>query len=205
MRLLLLLCTLPLLLAPLFTGCSTPVRRDAVIGSPPLFPGYPSLARSGAVWAEATFVENHAGRLGEDLTEHRIIPSRVKVGLGGEASGAPRLAAGRLDATLYLQDGTPLRHVPLEDLPTDARRVRERALSLSLLQDWSSAESGYLFFRHDHDVRVQGTHALSGTPRCHRELQLEHSLIAFDVVGDEGVRRLYVGVAPRRVRSGGSR
>ena len=197
------ICTLFLTLV----GCAAPAPRGAVIPSPAGFPGYPNPAHLGAIWTEAAFATNHARLFGEDLIGEGILPIHVKVGLQGAEAGAPRLVGDALDPHLYLQDGTVLEWVPHEEVETATRAGRERvtelALRLSLLDPWSHAAGGFVFFRIGDSLRLKGTHALSSTGRCHRELDLLHSLLELDVVTDDGTKRLFVGLTSRFVVESG--
>ena len=197
------ICTLLLTLV----GCAAPAPRGEVIPSPAGFPGYPSPAHLGAIWTEAAFATNHVRLFGEDLTDEGILPIHVKVGLQGAEAGAPRLAGEALDPHLYLQDGTVLEWVPHEEVVTGTRagraRVTELALPLSLLEPWSQAPGGFVFFRIGDSLRLKGTHALSSTGRCHRELDLLHSLLELDVAAEDGSKRLFVGLTSRFVVDSG--
>ena len=192
------LCTLLLLLS----SCLGSGSRPEVLTSPTSFPGFPNPAHFGAVWAEASFVTNHAQVFETDLTKEDLLPLFVRVGRRGEEAGAPRLVDEVLDPHLYLQDGTVLEWVPQDQLQLARRRttdlVAETALKLSLLEPWEASPGGFLFFRIPEDVRLSGSYALSSNDHLHRELPLAHSLLAFDVFTDDGPRRLFVGLGEER-------
>jgi hypothetical protein len=130
-----------------------------------------------------------------------VLAVAVRVGLRGAPAGAPRLAAGALDARLHLSDGTALAHVPAGRLarehPRDAERIAGRALDLSLLEAWERERPGFLFFDLA-GVRVQGTRALVRTAASDREVDLLDSLLAFRVATDEGPREVFVGLGRAR-------
>lgn len=181
-------------------GCGGSVR-GAVAGSPRDFPGYPTQAHRGALWAEATYYTNHDDIFGTDLTRWGILPVALRVGIRGEDDAARRLA-DEFDPHLYLQDGTPLVWLNAELTEWKNKEVSDRvaevALTPSLLGAWDASRPRFLFFHFDPEVRLDGTKALSQHAGLFNELDLLQSLLVFTVSSDSGPETLYVGLAAGR-------
>ena len=165
---------------------------------PEEFPGFPAHANDGLVLVEATFYENHEEIFGNDLTRFGYIPVAIRIGIRERSGVVHRLSSDTLDAHLYFQDGTPIPWIPYEDLEITSEgvidHVAKQALVLSVLPEWHDAREGFLFFRFDEGVRVQGEKALTTDGEYHRELDLLQSLISLDVSTNKGPIRLNVGL-----------
>jgi hypothetical protein len=185
------------LIALLAPGCGGALRGTVVVG-PQEFPGFPAHADDGVLMVEATLFTNHEDIFGEDLTRFGYLPVAIRVGVRERDGVVRRLSEDTLDAHLYLQDGTPLPWIPYEDIELANEgvldRIARRALVLSVLPEWHDAHAGFIFFRFDEDVRIDGTHALTRDGEYYREIDLLQSLLSLDVSTSTGPQRLNVGL-----------
>jgi len=184
----------------LSASCAAPVR-GTVIGAPAEFPGYPSQAKSGVVWCEATYFTNHKSVFGTDLVRRGVLPIAVRLGLRADDGEAHRLADD-FDPHIYLQDGTSLDWVPLAKAGWKNRELNDRVASLGLrpglLDDWERTSQRFLFFRLPPDARVDGDKVLVPHGDHYRSVDLLQSLLAFDVSSEEGVHTVHVGLSSGR-------
>lgn len=188
----------PLLLVALLTPACAGSLRGKVVAGPEEFPGFPAHASDGVLMVEATFYENHEEIFGDDLTRFGYVPIAVRIGIRERDGIVRRLSSDTIDAHLYFQDGTPISWVPYEDLDVTSEgvvdHIAKQALILSVLPEWHDAHEGFLFFRFDDDVRVNGENVLTTDGEYHRELDLLQSLISLDVSTSKGTTRMNVGL-----------
>ncbi len=199
---------LPLLLGVVcalsLAGCA--LTRPTVVGSAPGFDGFPLEPTVPPIWVEAVLHPGAESVLGADLTEDDVLPLAVRVGLVGDEAelGGYRLDAATFAPRLVLRDGTVLGVVSaqrLERSQTLRRLFREYALRPGPLRSWLTAHEGLLFFELG-DVRVKDHYALTDTGARYREVDLYHSLLAFEVQTPDGPREVCVGVRSTFGRGG---
>ena len=74
-------------------------------------------------------------------------------------------------------------------------RVAELALELSVLDEWSESEEGFVFFRFDDDqIDLDDTEAIVQAAGVARQLDLLQSLVSFDVSTRGGTDEIRVGL-----------
>ena len=165
------------------------------------FEGFPPQALEGIVYAQAAYDEDHAKTFRHDLMRKGIIPVRLNMQLRGvgQENAQILIKPGRMNARLYLIDGTPLGQVRADDVADrlgerPARLVREHAFQGGLLG--SQPTTGYLFFALEplEEFKSKGrnlTHTQEGV--AHR-FDLAHSLLAFEVAIQNSSQEIYVGI-----------
>lgn len=189
-----------LLLALLSTACTShPLQQ--VTGLPSLKPG----ASKKNVWAEASFLSDHASVFGTDLvSSYGIVPVALKMGYQG--GDAPRAYLPDMEMRLFLSDGTALKFRAYDDLPVPAdvqERIVEQAFQKIVLDPWDEAKhsQAFVFFELPLGTEFE---ALSGTRVRHlseplwRDLELADSLLSFVYTDDEGKWPVNVGLQQAR-------
>lgn len=182
-------------------GCAS-VGRDAVIGAPELFLGFPSTTERAPLRVEARYPRDNAEVLRLDLLARGILPIAVRVGLS-DTAGSARLDEANIDPHLYLQDGTPLSWIPARQLALEGGAlgdaITHQALALGWIEAWEGSREGWLFFRCDAErVRVADLRVLVRRPTSDRELELLDSLLTFNVSVGSDERMLAVGLGSGR-------
>lgn len=186
---------LALLAGLALAGCAGPEHRP-IVGEPTGHPGFPSALPVGSAWAEAEFVEDHSRAFDRDLlVEDGLVPVHLRIGLQDRSERGAALDDGVLDPVLFLQDGTALPWVPLEELDERNDAVSRYALRSGLLEPWDRTPGGFLYFSAaEVGVRVQGRHGLIVGERLNRELDLAGSVLAFTLKTPTGPQRVHVGL-----------
>lgn len=187
--------------AVLLCAACAGLERGAVVASTADFPGFPSQAKSGVVWAEGTFYANHADALGTDLLRRGVLPVALRIGRRADDGQAYRLASD-FDPHLYLEDGTPLDWIAPGTGEWAERqladRVAELGLRAGLVEDWDRTRPSFLFFRLPGGARVDGGSVLVRSHGHYRSLELAHSLLTFELTGDRGAETVHVGLTSAR-------
>lgn len=178
---------------PAPTPAATGPARPAVAS----FAGFPDDSTDRSVWVEARFPEvGEPGGAG-DWTPQGVLPVHLTVGHLDAEWERPRLSRDTFDARLYLADGTVLGWVGprAEGQTVGVQRAQvERGLSFSLLPPWERAAEGLVFFALGEGVRVVGERARLGGEDAPREVDLDGSLLTFQVETATGSRQVRVGV-----------
>ena len=179
----------------LAASCEGPAHRP-IVAEPAGHPGFPSETQVDGVWVEARFVENHPWVLGKDLARTRgVLPIALRIGRRSGDSLPANLDEELFDAVLYLQDGSTLPWIPLEELDERRDTFATNALRTSLVPEWNASEPGFLYFdAAARGVRLRGRHALAVGDHLNRELDLVGSVVALTLSTASGPRRVHVGV-----------
>jgi len=191
---------LALLLAAV--GCAGSAR-GGVAHLPVELAGYPKLADSGPIWAQATFYTNHAQVFGTDLLDLGILPVALRVGSHAGPELLARLTEDGLDPHLYLPDGSALAWAPRAGIRVSDKRLADRlaevSLSFTLLADWEGAREGFVFFSFDPErVAIVDTLAYTRDDAVEREMDLLGSLVSFHAKTEDGGREVFVGLRSAR-------
>jgi len=194
---------LPLLVAAGLAGCSS---TPSIVASSPgvpsfAFDGFPAQSLEGIVYAQAAFDGDYEETFDADLVAYGIVPIQVTMQLRGEGQDNAQILIkpGRMGARLYLLDGTALPMVPADQVAAAlkekaARRVRSAAFQGGLLGP--EPTEGTLFFSlHPQNAfRTRGRKVVHMDRGIERELDLAHSLLAFDVTVEDSPTPFFVGI-----------
>lgn len=184
-------------------GCagSPPIVKSDVVGATAAFDGFPPQALEGIVYAQALFDGDYEDTFGTDLVTRGVVPVHVTMQLRGQGQENAQILIkpGRMDARLYLIDGTALPHVTADEVAGAlkekfAREVRQHAFQGGLLG--SEPNEGYLFFslQSEGEFEAQGRAVRHDVDGIQRRLDLTHSLLAFDVMVEDTPKAFYVGI-----------
>jgi hypothetical protein len=184
-------------LTSLLSGACNGPAHAPIVGEPKGHPGFPSETLVGDVWAEARFVRNHKRVLGQNLTKDRgVIPITLRLGRRSGTAGLASIDKETLDPVLYLEDGTALPWVPLDELGHTSDALGSNALSTSIIPAWEDSRAGFLFFTANNiGVRLSGRHALVIGEHLNRELDLIGSVLAFTITTPAGPQRVHLGLS----------
>lgn len=187
------------------SGCASSGPEGVELGpAPRAFAGFPPQMSQDAIYASARFDADATRTFGGvDLIEHDgVLPVKLTFRLRGEdvSSKVVMVEPGRIDLRLYLPDGTAL--VPADPgriaeglRDNNAALVRKNQLTGGLLTE-TEDHSGYVFFAlaPRQNFKVNGRQVRHVSGNIEHQLDLSHSLVAFNLsVGGES-RALYVGL-----------
>ena len=193
-----------LVLAACLFGCSSIPDPNPNLGAAPLgFTDFEAVTGEYSISVDAFFEAGYRKEFQAELLQQGIIPIHLKVKPKGELAelGIVRFQSSSWEPRLYLQDGTALLAMNLEEFKQTSVQTYDLAFSKRFIPGNLEAEgnSGYLFFRvspqkafrfSDHTI----THTRGKTTR---EMDLYHSLLSFNISIDSESRAFYVGVKPQ--------
>ena len=182
-------------------ACSTTGAPAAAPRGVERFPSFPGEAVCGDVIVEARFYRDHAVLLSEDFAKRfDVLPIALRIGLGAQAKSKVRFSPEDSALKLILADGTPLSPVSPRELAGPSPRLAQRAASLAAeaawLGDWQRAADEFVFFAlaPAGDFHVAGAEVRHKSGGVVRKLDLDRSLVAFEVEVDGERRSVRVGV-----------
>ena len=165
------------------------------------FPSFPAEAVADDVVVEARFYRDHATLLGVDLAKvSGVVPIALRVGLALDARSKVRFAPEEAGLKLVLADGTVLASVPVSTISTHSKRGTSRATRAAAeaawLVEWNRAADEFVYFalEPEGELHVRGVEVAHKTGDIVRTLDLDRSLVAFDVEIDGERAPVRVGV-----------
>jgi hypothetical protein len=187
----------------LVTGCSSLPQPQPHLGGPPRsFSLYEASTTQYKVDASAKFEADYEDKFECDLLEEGVVPIFFKIEALSESAktgGNAKLQAGTWDPRLYLQDGSALRLMEVEEIKGISSKAGKIASKERFSPENLRGElKGYLFFK----IEPQGAFDLSGQTITHtvgstsRDVNLYHSLLGFTVTIDDESYPFYIGIKP---------
>ena len=165
------------------------------------FPSFPGESVAGDVIVEARFYRDHERVFGVDLTRRaNVVPIALRLGLVAGSPSRVRFAPEDAALQLIVADGSVLRPVAAAQIAGISSRVTSRASSSAAdarwLPDWSRATDEFVYFALEPaaDLRLRGTEVSHRTGDVVRSVDIDRSLIAFDVEIDGQRQPVRVGV-----------
>jgi hypothetical protein len=191
----------------LLASCASSGPTGSDLGGPPEnFLAYPALSSEGIVNTKAEYAypsdQKDAFRT-ILLEEVSIIPVRLTVSLGGMGAedAQIRLTTESMNLRLYLQDGTSFPQVDLdtfqEDLDDDElTSVRRNKFNSGHLS--KEETSGFVFFAipPGDSFEITGNQLVHSQKGITRRLDIDRSLLAFDIIIDDHPQPFFVGIRP---------
>ncbi len=196
--------SLVLALAACLFGCSSIPDPNPNLGGPPQkFTEFEAATEEYSIAVEAQFDPGYRKLFGAELLERGVIPIHLKVKPHPEmaALGLVRFLSSSWEPRLYLQDGTALLALNIEDMKSFGEKTYAQALEHRFVPGNLEADgkSGFLFFRvpskreftfRDHTI----THTRA---KSIRQMDLYHSLLSFNISIKSETHPFYVGVKPQ--------
>lgn len=192
------LCTL---FCGLAAACATPVHVPPASG---VFEGHPWAVAQGELQVEARYYVDQARIFGGDLAQdHRLLPVALRVGCTSAAAPGTALVPDDMQLTLHLADGTSLGRVPPQTANVRRRRLERllaEAFAGGVLEPWERAQEGFVYFALPERLHVDSSSLRVVERRGDRtrSLDLDDSLLTFEVVDRDGPRTVAVGLAVDR-------
>lgn len=186
-------------------SCASTGDETFYLGGPPAeFLSYPAQNLEGIVYAKAKYPFNQESIFDVDLVEEiGVIPVQLEVRLQGKATDEAQilLDPNRMNLRLYLQDGVALPQVDVEEVVAELNKSKRDKVLLSKFEGGlltTESIEGYVFFamRPKDQFRVEGGQVVHASGRVSRSLEIDRSLLAFNVTIDDLVRPFFVGIRP---------
>ncbi len=195
------------ILGLLLASCGSSRPTGTNLGAPPeSFLSYPAHSSEGIVNASAKYAypaDQKREFLTNILDDVQIIPVELRVNLRGEGADEAqiKLTPDSMNLRLYLQNGVALSNVDIDEFmgklaKKPAIEIRNKKFNGGLLK--AADTSGYLYFAiHPKDkFQVEGDKLIYTADGVTRSLDIDRSLLAFDVIIDDHPRPFYVGIRP---------
>lgn len=191
----------------LLASCASSRPAGSDLGGPPeIFLAYPALSSEGIVNTKAEYAypsdQKEAFRT-VLLEEVSIIPVRLTVSLGGAGAenAQLRLTTESMNLRLYLQDGVSF---PQVDLDTFKDELDERELTSVRRNKFNSGHlskaetSGFVFFSipNTDAFEIDGNQIIHTSKGVTRRIDIDRSLLAFDIIIDDHPQPFFVGIRP---------
>jgi hypothetical protein len=184
-------------------GCKSQPSPNFNLGeAPQKFTGYEAATNQYFTSVKASFEPNYEETFDYDLLDERIIPIELTAQALDEtaALGEVWLKPNSWNPQLFLQDGTALRLMEIDELKEVSTKVFKTASDLRFSPgDLRNEITGWLFFKLEPEAAFQ----IDGRKITHKrgettsEIDLYHSMLSFTLTIKDETFPFYIGIKPQ--------
>ena len=184
-------------------GCNSLPAPNPDLGGPPeSFNEYEASTEQNSVSVSAFFEPNYEDIFKFDLLKAGVIPIKLSaVALDERAGlGKVRLKNSSWNPRLFLQDGTALRLMSIDELKPLSKEVFKAASKQRFTPgDLRKEIEGFLFFKIEPKdaFRINGRELVHKRGATSRGVDLYHSLLSFIVTIEDESFPFFIGIKPQ--------